>query len=49
MAWLKRATIRLVRAQEALKREFLRDPDVILFDRSPDGRDVSPRQVVGSR
>ncbi|MDF0543595.1 hypothetical protein PX699_14670 [Sphingobium sp. H39-3-25] len=49
MIWLKCSAIRLARLRDAMKREFLRDPNVLLFERRPDMDDLPGREVAGSR
>jgi hypothetical protein len=49
MAWFNRGGSRLARALEGLKKEFLRDPDVVLFERRPEPDGSSSREAAGAR
>jgi hypothetical protein len=49
MAWLKRGGERLKRTLAGLKKELLRDPDVILFEYRPESEAVTSREVAGAR
>ncbi len=47
MAWTQRWTDRLARFRAAARRELLRDPTVILFERDDSG--ARGREVAGGR
>jgi hypothetical protein len=49
MAWLKANSARWSRFYAAFKREFLRDPDVVLFNRGPDDLDRPGEEKLGLR
>lgn len=49
MAWLKAINAHWGRFYGAFKREFLRDPDVILFNMGPDDIDRAREEKLGLR
>ncbi|HEX7782964.1 MAG TPA: hypothetical protein VF509_09170 [Sphingobium sp.] len=49
MALWKRGENRLARAFGRLKKELLRDPDVILFEQRPEPEGSPSRNAIGAR
>jgi hypothetical protein len=49
MAWLKAISAHWARIYGAFKREFLRDPNVVLFNMGPDDIDRMREETLGLR
>jgi hypothetical protein len=49
MSWIKRFRHRLAGLRDAAKREFLRDPMVVLFERAPGAQGDAARDATGGR
>ncbi|QUT05805.1 hypothetical protein KFK14_23195 [Sphingobium phenoxybenzoativorans] len=49
MSWIKRFGHRLAALRDAAKREFLRDPTVLLFERAPGAQGDAARDAAGGR